>query len=251
MTDERTTYIEVMSRRRALGLLGSFGVVALAACAGSDRNSSGGSSSTSGGSTSTSTAAAAAACSEVPEETEGPYQLDLGDDQQIFRSDITEGRPGVPLELTMTLVDVGRACAPLAGARVDVWHCDKKGVYSGFRQPDTNTVDETFLRGIQMSDDRGEVRFATIFPGWYPGRATHIHFQVFVDGEVVATSQLAFPEDVTSAVYDSALYAGKGQSTTSTDDDMVFRDGVEQELLSLTGNVADGYKGNITVGITV
>jgi protocatechuate 3,4-dioxygenase beta subunit len=187
----------------------------------------------------------------VPEETEGPYRLDLGDDQAIFRSDITEDRDGVPLELTITLLDLGSGCAPLTGARVDLWQCDKDGVYSGFRQPGGNTVDETFLRGIQMSDDSGIVRFTTIYPGWYRGRATHIHFQVYVDGTVVATSQLAFPDDVTREVYDSALYADNGQNTTNTDSDMVFRDGVDQQLLSLTGNVADGYKGNITVGITV
>jgi protocatechuate 3,4-dioxygenase beta subunit len=259
MTDDRNDLDgQLISRRRALGLFGSFGVVALAACTGSDRNSSTGTSSssspssaTSGSVGSTTASTATAVCSEVPEETAGPFVVDLGDDQQIFRSDITEGREGVPLDVTMTLIDVARGCAPLAGARVDMWQCDKDGVYSAFSQADVDTAGETFLRGIQMSDDRGVVRFTTIYPGWYPGRATHIHFQVFVDGEVVATSQLAFPEDVTRAVYDTSLYAEKGQSTTSTADDGLFSDGVEEQLLALTGNVDDGYKGNITVGITV
>jgi protocatechuate 3,4-dioxygenase beta subunit len=234
-------------------LLGSLGVLGtLAACSGSDNRSSSGSTSTSSASsTSTTGAADVTTCTAVPEETQGPYVLDLGDDERMIRSDITEGRPGVALELTMTLVDVARGCAPLAGARVDLWHCDKDGVYSGFDQPGLDTEGETFMRGIQVSDANGVVRFTTIYPGWYEGRVTHIHFQVFVDGEVVSTSQLAFPDDVTAAVYESSLYAGHGQNTgvPTTAADMVFADGADAQLLTMTGNVDDGYDATITVGI--
>jgi protocatechuate 3,4-dioxygenase beta subunit len=192
-----------------------------------------------------------ATCAAIPEETEGPFVLDLGDDQRMFRSDITEGRDGAPLALTMTLVDVARGCTPLAGARVDLWHCDKDGVYSGFDHPGSDAEGERFLRGIQVSDATGVVRFTTIYPGWYEGRVTHIHFQVFVDGEVVSTSQLAFPDDVTAAVYESPLYAARGENAgvPTTADDMVFGDGADEQWLTMTGNVDDGYVASITVGI--
>lgn len=249
MTDDGVDRSDwVVSRRRALGLLGSFGVAALAACAGSDGRRTNSASPTA---SSAATSTASAACDEVPEETEGPFGLDLGEEHTYYRRDITEGRTGVPLELTMMLVDVAHNCAPLTDARVDVWHCDKDGVYSGYDQADANTEGQTFLRGIQTSDSRGVVRFNTIYPGWYDGRATHIHFEVFVDGKLVKTSQLAFPDAVTHGVYDSSLYSLRGQnsSVAKTADDMVFSDGVDQQLLTVAGNVRDGYKGSITVGI--
>jgi protocatechuate 3,4-dioxygenase beta subunit len=254
MTSEGVEHSDwVVSRRRALGLLGSFSVAALAACAGPDgrRTRSSTTASTAVPSSGTSTAVSAAGCSVIPEETEGPFGLDLGNDHTYYRRDITEGRPGVPLELTLALVDVAHGCTPLQGARVDGWHCDKDGVYSGYQQDAVDTVGETFLRGIQMSDARGVVRFNTIYPGWYNGRTTHIHVEVFHDGKLVKTSQLAFPDAITHGVYTSSLYAARGQnsSVAKTADDQVFSDGFHSELLTLAGNVNDGYKGSITVGI--
>ena len=158
---------------------------------------------------------------------------------------------GVPLAVTFVVLDVGGSCAPIADARVDVWQTDKDGVYSGFRQPEEDTEGETFMRGIQRTDAAGNATFDTVYPGWYEGRATHIHYQVFLDDGLVATSQLAFPDDVTAEVYGSDLYRARGRndSVPRTADDAIFADGTAGELLALTGSVADGYRGTISVGI--
>jgi protocatechuate 3,4-dioxygenase beta subunit len=187
----------------------------------------------------------------TPEETEGPFGLDLSDDPAFLRRDITEGRPGVPLAVTFAVVAVGGSCAPIANARVDVWQTDKDGVYSGFDQPDADTAGETFMRGIQRTDASGNATFDTVYPGWYQGRATHIHYQVLLDDGLVATSQLAFPDDVTDVVYRSDGYRDRGpnDSVPTTADDAIFADGTAGELLALTGSVADGFLGTISVGI--
>jgi protocatechuate 3,4-dioxygenase beta subunit len=187
----------------------------------------------------------------IPEETEGPYPLDLSGSEEFFRSDVTEGRPGLPLTLTMTLVDVNAGCAALEGARVDIWHTDADGVYSGYSQPGTDTTGETFCRGIQITDANGQVTFQTIYPGWYQGRVTHIHFQVFFDSGLAVTSQIAFPEDITQAVYDVEPYAAKGQNTSvaSNADDGIFSDGTQYQMLSITGGVDAVLVGSLLVGI--
>jgi protocatechuate 3,4-dioxygenase beta subunit len=190
-------------------------------------------------------------CVLIPQETEGPYPLDLSKNAAMFRQNITEGRPGMPLNLSMTILNVN-TCSPIANARVDIWHCDKDGVYSGYNQPGANTVGQTFMRGIQMTDSTGQVKFTTIYPGWYSGRITHIHFQVFVTSVLRATSQVAFPDATNAAVYASSLYVAKGQnrSVASNAADMVFSDGFQNQLLALTANATTGgYDASITVGI--
>lgn len=240
----------LLTRRQALTGLGAVGALALAGCNSSGtttrRSGSNRTSSTTGGSTS----GDLSGCVLIPEETEGPYPLDLSGDQQYFRQDITEGKAGTPLDLTLTLLNVSDGCSPLANARVDVWHCDKDGVYSGFSQPGSNTRGETFCRGIQLSDSSGKVTFKTIYPGWYAGRITHVHFQVFLNNGRAATSQIAFPRDVTESVYSSSLYEGRGQNTSvrSFADDNVFSDGTRHQMLSLTSK-SSGYDGALTVGI--
>lgn len=193
-------------------------------------------------------------CVLIPEETAGPFTIDLESHPEYLRQDITEGKTGVPLELTLMLVDVNAGCAPIRNARVDVWHCDKDGVYSGFDGEQTRG--ETFLRGIHRSDETGRVTFKTIYPGWYYGRATHIHFQVFLDNGLAATSQVAFPEAVTRVVYDSPLYSGRGQNTAveSNARDFVFRSpagALPRELCTITGSRDDGYVAALNVGIAV
>jgi protocatechuate 3,4-dioxygenase beta subunit len=236
--------------------LGALGALALVGCTSGAKQSSAPSSSTStpssAGAGSGGDGASAPACVITPEETAGPYGLDLSETQTRFRRDITEGRPGVPLAVTLTVLDVGASCAPIADARVDVWQCDRDGVYSGYAQPDVDTVGETFMRGIQVTDASGKVTFDTVYPGWYPGRATHIHYQVFLGDGLVATSQLAFPDPVTAAVYDSEQYRARGQNETvpRVADDQVFEDGTSGEMLTLTGAVASGYRGTLTVGVT-
>jgi protocatechuate 3,4-dioxygenase beta subunit len=137
-------------------------------------------------------------CILTPQAVEGPFYFD----PKLVRADITEGKPGVPLKLTLQVVEATKDCARLEGARVDVWHSDGLGVYSGYARQETgSTRGETFLRGTQFTDADGQVRFATIYPGWYPGRTPHIHFKVFLDAVSLVTGQLYFPDPVTEHVY--------------------------------------------------
>lgn len=135
-------------------------------------------------------------CMVMPEVTEGPYYFDPG----LLRADVTEGRAGVPLRLRLQVVDA--ACMPLEGARVDIWHCDAEGNYSGYSQnAGGDTRGETFLRGTQMTDARGVAAFRTIYPGWYAGRTTHIHYKVFLDERTALTSQIFFPDALSQYLY--------------------------------------------------
>jgi len=194
-------------------------------------------------------------CVVIPQETEGPYPLDLSSDPTKFRQDITEGRPGVFLRLVLTLVNINDSCKPIPNARVDIWHTDKDGVSSGFNQPGANTVGETFMRGIQITDANGRVEFTTIYPGWYPGRITHIHFQVFIGSVLSATSQMAFPEEVTKMVYGTPLYSAKGQNTSvsGNSEDNIFAspiNGLQYQMLTLINDLGTGgYTGSMTIGV--
>jgi len=196
-------------------------------------------------------ARAQSACLLTPEETAGPYPLDLSANASYFRQDITEGRGGTPLELALTIIDAGGSCEPIENARVDVWHCDKDGVYSGYAQPGgVNTVGQTFMRGIQTTDAFGQVYFDTIYPGWYPGRITHVHFQVYVDDVLVSTSQLAFPQAITQAVYATALYGFRqNTSVTSFAQDNVFADGTADQMVTISGDTAAGFSASLVVGV--
>ncbi|WP_118133122.1 protocatechuate dioxygenase [Oceanicella sp. SM1341] len=130
------------------------------------------------------------ACRPTPQTPEGPFYSDA----RLVREDITEGRAGLPLTLVLELRDTG--CAPLAGARTDVWHCDATGGYSG-----ADGGPATFLRGTGFADAQGLVRFRTIYPGWSRGRTTHVHYKVFLGGACALTSQLFFPDAVSETIY--------------------------------------------------
>jgi protocatechuate 3,4-dioxygenase beta subunit len=193
----------------------------------------------------------------IPNETEGPYPLlSVLSNAAIVRRDITEGKAGIPLTLTLKLVSVGNSCGPITGAAVYIWHCDKDGQYSGYASGANGShAGETFLRGIQVTDSVGQVTFTTIYPGWYAGRITHIHVQVYLHDNLkvtaTATTQLAFPQDVTTAVYNSPLYAARGQNTsvTSFAQDNVFSDGTAYQMVTIAGDTASGYAASLTVGI--
>ena len=139
-------------------------------------------------------------CVITPEVTEGPYYFD----PKLERADITEGHPGVPTTIRLQLVDGG--CRPVPKARVDIWHCDASGLYSGYAgQGDdgqTTTIGKTFLRGTQFTDSGGVVEFTTIYPGWYHGRTTHVHFKVFLDQASVLTGQIFFPDALSQFIYE-------------------------------------------------
>jgi protocatechuate 3,4-dioxygenase beta subunit len=185
----------------------------------------------------------------TPSETAGPYpdQLGMIANTAFHRRDVREGRAGTPLTLTLTVANANNACNAVAGAFVEIWQCDAAGRYSEYVQPGYDGTGQTFLRGVQTSDAAGKVTFTTIYPGWYAGRATHIHVNVYVNGRVVKTTQVAFPEDVSAEVYANGVYAAKGQNTTRNASDMVFSDGVQYELASVNGSPASGYTAALTV----
>jgi hypothetical protein len=155
------------------------------------------------------------------------------------------------------VVNINDNCNPIANARVDIWHCNKDGYYSEYaNQPGylgtQSHTNETFLRGIQMTDSNGQVQFATIYPGWYTGRATHIHFQVFLNSVLSATSQAAFPESLNTTVYGTSLYSAHGQNTTTNTTDNVFSDtaNTQYEMLDIVANTSTGgYDASLTIGI--
>ena len=177
-------------------------------------------------------------CVLSPELTEGPYYLDL----DLVRRDITEGRPGAPLDLAVTVVDAD-SCAPIAGAAVDVWHCDAGGAYSGV-QGDSGT----FLRGIQTTGDDGVASFATVYPGWYQGRAVHIHVKVHVGGDEEHTGQLFFDDALTASVYEVEPYAERGAPDTPDAADQIFAQSEGSTIVAVE-RAGDGYAGAVTLGL--
>ncbi len=180
-------------------------------------------------------------CMVQRETTEGPYYIDPG----LIRSDITEGLPGLPLALALQVVDAG--CTPLRGARVDIWHCDAAGRYSGYARE--NTAGDTFLRGTQMTGADGVARFTTIYPGWYPGRAVHVHYKVWLNSREVLTSQLFFPEAVSDQVYEKiAAYGGRGARNRLNQNDGIARR-AGRGAVAAVANARRGLQASLVAGI--
>ena len=190
------------------------------------------------------------ACVLTPEQAEGPYFVDERLDRSDIRgdADARNVRPGTPLVLALRLSEVsGSGCAPLAGALVDVWHCDATGLYSD--EDGLRTKGSQFLRGYQVSDASGRVSFATIYPGAYRGRAVHVHFKVRVRGQNRGeefTSQLYFEDTLTDRVHGSAPYAGGRR--TRNDEDGLFRAGGRALILDVR-DAGDGYAAAYDVGL--
>lgn len=200
-------------------------------------------------------------CTLTPRQTEGPFYFDT----KLIRQDITEGRPGVQLHLKLKVVDSG-SCEPLQDAVVDIWHCDALGEYSGYetanfgRPPrgerrggqggrrQTPQNEKTFLRGAQVTNSEGEVAFKTIYPGWYQGRATHIHIKVYLDNDDVLTSQMYFPEEKTESTYQEDVYAAHEGNRLKNDNDNIFNRAGKGPLLELT-EVGKGFVGTMTLGV--
>jgi protocatechuate 3,4-dioxygenase beta subunit len=234
-----------LDRRQLLAALGAgVGAAAAAACSSSPTSPTSTSTAASSGGTSS-------ACAITPSETAGPYPDVLGmlTNSAFHRRDVTEGKPGLPLTLTLTIVNANAGCASLSGLLVEIWQCDATGNYSEYSQPGFNGVGQTFLRGLQTTDANGQVTFNTVYPGWYSGRATHIHVDVYRNASNIKTTQIAFPEDVTRAVYATGVYAAKGQSSTTNAGDMVFADGTSQQMATLTGNTTSGYTATLAIGV--
>jgi protocatechuate 3,4-dioxygenase beta subunit len=217
----------------------------------------------------TTAATPASACvPDIPEETAGPFPGDGSNGPNalaqsgIVRSDIRPSlgssntvAQGIPLTIELTIVDTAKACAPLAGAVVYIWHCDREGRYSMYSQGVTN---ENYLRGVQVADANGKVKFTTIFPAAYPGRWPHAHFEIYPSlaratssSSKLATSQLALPDEVCKAVFATAGYEQslKNHAQTTLKSDMVFSDGATLQTPAVSGNVGSGYTATLAVGV--
>ncbi len=155
-------------------------------------------------------------CTLTAAQIQGPFYRDL----DLVRSDITEGVPGVPLYMYIRVLDED-GCTPLPGAEVDVWHTESLGTYSNFASQ--GTAGETWLRGVQFAGSDGIARFKTIYPGWYPGRTTHLHVKINPDQTSELTTQLYFNDTLTSRIYSFPPYDLRGPKDTSNAQDSYFR----------------------------
>jgi protocatechuate 3,4-dioxygenase beta subunit len=179
-------------------------------------------------------------CVLTPELTEGPYYID----GEKVRRDIRDGHPGTLLTLRLTVLNAS-TCKPLKGAAVDIWHADAAGVYSGFG---SGAGSRTFMRGVQRTDKNGLAVFTTVYPGWYQGRAVHIHVKVHVGGSVVHTGQLFFSDTLTEQVYKAKPYAARGNPDVTNANDSIFVNGGKRSLLSVKKS-GTGYVGSIAMGV--
>lgn len=235
MIREQQASVNVGRRRALRGAISAAGVAVAAACGGSSPTSpltgSG-----DGGATGTNSR-----CAVTPSETAGPYPSRM----DFFRSDIRENRVGTVLTLTIKVVNANSGCAPVSGADVEIWHCDVAGDYSQYG----SQTAATFLRGIQTTNASGEVTFSTIYPGWYQGRATHIHAEVTIGGRSIKVTQIAFPESVNNIVHTSGVYAPRGVNPTSNQSDGIFADSLASEQVTPVGSSSSGYSATFQIGI--
>ena len=199
--------------------------------------------------------AGAPACVVTPQQMEGPYFIDKQLNRSDIRSDPADGsvREGAPLALVLRVMTVeSKGCAPLAGAVVDLWHCDALGAYSDVRDGGSDTTGRKFLRGYQVTDAGGQARFTTIYPGWYPGRAVHIHFKVRINAGARLgdefTSQLYFDEAISERVFARRPYTARGARAVRNERDGLFRSGGSRLMLQLAES-GEGYTANFDIGV--
>ena len=229
-----------MNRREALTLLGTAGAAMLA-----------------GHAPWAAAAEPALSCVASPEQTEGPYFVDERLNRSDIRSDPADGsvREGAPFTLKLMIASVaGGKCAPLPGAMVDLWHCDVAGVYSDANDPGFNTKGKKFLRGYQVADADGSVRFTTVYPGWYDGRTVHMHFKVRGSAggrrSYEFTSQLYFDDAFTDRVFARSPYAKRDKRSVRNGRDGIFREGGSRMILPVMESGA-GYAANFNVGLAL
>ena len=249
----------VLSRREVLALMGAGSVaVVVAACApGSSASGSPSAAATSvAGATSpgASTAAVASSlpsCVVVPELTEGPYYVNENLDRTDIRIDTSDGSvsEGAVLTLDWVVSQVdGNACIPLEGVLVDVWHCDALGNYSDVGSEQGHD----YLRGYQHTDANGKATITTIYPGWYQGRAVHIHFKIRTDAAATSglefTSQLFFDDALSARVYSSGVYASKGTPDQPNASDGIYQQSQGTTLLDVAKD-GDGYRATFEIAI--
>ena len=242
--EDTKTQARKLGRREALALLGVTGAAFAAACASESPISPSSAASAADTAAATGTGAGTAtgaACAVTPNETVGPYPSLV----DLFRSDIREGKSGTQLDLTITVVNTAAGCAPLTGVNVEIWQCDASGNYSQYGSERA----QTYLRGIQTTNANGQVTFTTVYPGWYQGRATHIHVEVTRNGQSLKVTQIAFPDSVNAEVYGTGVYASRGSNPTTNTRDGIFADSLNSELATVSGNSSSGYTATFTVGL--
>ncbi|TAH48201.1 MAG: intradiol ring-cleavage dioxygenase [Chloroflexota bacterium] len=265
---------KILTRREALALLGTISAAALAACApgqtptaptnvpatkipatNAPTTAPSQIAPTVAQATATTASAALPSCIVRPELTEGPYFVDEKLNRSDIRSDTSDGTvsPGAPLALTVLVSQInGSNCTTLPNAQVDVWHCDAAGVYSGVTDPGFNSQGSNFLRGYQTTDENGMAKFVTIYPGWYRGRAVHIHFKIRTNPSDANghefTSQWFFDEALTDQVHAQPPYDVSGKRTLLNDGDGIFRQSGGQTMLDVSRN-GDGYAATFNIGL--
>ena len=239
----------VLSRREIIKLLGAGGGLAASGFAGLQIANA-----QPGGAGAPSSSISLPGCVARPAQTEGPYFVD----EKLNRSDIRSDpgtkaiSSGVPLRIKFVVSTVGKTCAALSGALVDVWHCDAAGRYSD--QGQNNTVGQKFLRGSQLTDAKGVAQFLTVYPGWYPGRTVHIHFKIrLLSGSNVThefTSQLFFDDAFTDKVFKQTPYSSRGARSQRNNNDGIFGNGGNQLMLEVKQDGA-GYAGTFDIGMNI
>ncbi|MEN2401748.1 intradiol ring-cleavage dioxygenase [Flavobacterium sp. MC2016-06] len=248
---------------RGLGLvgIGSLVIPIINSCSKDDDSSSSSSdsdsdSSSSSGSGSSSSGSSSSSCSVTPSETEGPFPTKSP--ATLVSSNIISDRTGVAFSIKIYIKNTSASCAALAGALVDIWHCDKDGYYSEYGGTSMQTADFTtvhFLRGRQTTDTDGLVSFKSIFPGWYQSRATHIHVHIYnASGKSLLVTQIAFPEGTNSAVALVNASTANGYTKgltgyTYNASDNVFSDSVTNEMSTVTGSVSEGFVLTHTINV--
>jgi len=212
-------------------------------------------------------------CIVSPTETEGPFpytsdgntrsEISNPLDRVDIRMNSSDGaiQAGLPLSIIITIVNVNNNCALVPDVRVDLWHCNRNGFYSGYGNQSgglngtaNSYLGENWLRGYQLTDSNGQVKFTTIYPGWYQGRATHIHFEVYVNNVMKKTTQLTFPETISDAVHITSLYSAHGINPIRNASDSVFGDSttdLANEYFTMTGNTTNGYAALHQIGIAL
>jgi protocatechuate 3,4-dioxygenase beta subunit len=196
-------------------------------------------------------------CIVRPEQTEGPYFVDERLNRSDIRSDPSDGsmKAGLLLDLAVRVHEIGdKNCTPLPGALVDIWHCDAHGVYSDVRDRSFDTKGKKFLRGYQITDPSGTAQFKTIYPGWYPGRAVHIHFKVRKDPNsrrgYEFTSQIYFEDALSDQIHANAPYSAKGEGRLRNRQDGIYQEGGDQLILRPTQG-QNGYAGTFDIGLNL
>jgi protocatechuate 3,4-dioxygenase beta subunit len=242
---------------RGLGLvgLGAITIPVIKACSNDSDNATSTPSDTTQA-TDTGGAASSGNCSVTASETAGPFPTKTP--TSLVKSNIVSDRIGIGFTINISIKNTNSNCAALSGAIVDIWHCDKDGYYSEYGGTSMQSADFTavhFLRGRQTTDTNGLVQFTSIFPGWYSGRATHIHVHIYnASGTSLLVTQIAFPEGSGSAVAlvnaSSANGYTKGLSGyTYNASDNVFSDSTANEMATVTGSVAEGFVLTHTINV--